>query len=152
MAVSESRAAMLRAVVLPALVGIPGGVLASLLTSRYPSRGYLSSEYYVGQAFELQVVILFAALLLMPLAHRESQQAGRSIRELCAGIGACALLASLIALAHGVAPVLLIFLLIWMWISLRWQRLELPAFRHGVWMCLGAICGAMAGAILHFQL
>ena len=151
MAVSESRAVMLRTVVLPALFGMPGGALANMLTSRYSSRGYLSNEYYAGQAFELQVVIFFGSLLLLPLALRESQQTGHSLGELCAGIGAFTMLGIILALAYGFAPVILIFLMLWMWVSLRWQHLELPAFRHGVWMCMGAICGAMAGAILHSQ-
>lgn len=43
-------------------------------------------------------------------------------------------------------------LLIWVWISTSWGRLNLPPFRYGVWHSFAVNIGGFAGAILAFNL
>ena len=47
----------LKSSILPLIFGIPAGFLSSLILSKFPERGYFSTDYYIGQAFELQLII-----------------------------------------------------------------------------------------------
>ena len=134
--------------ILPPLIGIPAGLISTYLNNEFPDRGYLSSEYYIGTAFELQILVLFSFLFSIPLFILESKRFEISIKDMFLGGLICNILCIVMAYGHGYFPLLLIFYLQWLWMCYFWQKKYLPAFRYATWLSLGLICGAIAGSIL----
>lgn len=138
----------LRSSILPPLIGIPAGLIASYLNENYPERGYLSSEYYIGAAFELQLVVLMSFLFCFPLIKVESSRFNISFRDMCLGVFLCNLICFLMAYGYGYFPLLLFYFLQWLWICYFWQKKLIPAFRYAIWLSLGVLCGAISGSII----
>ena len=142
----------LRSSIAPPLIGIPAGFIASYLNHTYPDRGYLSSEYYVGTAFELQLVVLISFLFCFPLIKVESLRHNISFNDLCLGLIFCNIICFLMAYGHGYFPLLLFYFLQWLWICYFWQKKLIPAFRYAIWLFLGVLCGAITGTIVAFSM
>jgi len=142
----------LRTSIFPPFIGIFAGFLSSLIISKFPERGYFSSEYYIGEAFELQLLVIFSFLFGIPLCFFESKRFGISFKDMILGSSMCTFICILMAYGHGYFPLLLIFYLQWLWICYFWQKKAIPAFRYSVWIYLGLICGAIAGSIIAYSL
>jgi hypothetical protein len=138
----------LKTSLLPLLIGIPAGVIATYVAFEFPNRGFFSAEYYVGVAFELQLVILISSLFCLPLALSESKRFKLPFKEMCFGIIFCDIVCCLMAYGHGYFPLLLIFFMQWLWMCYFWPKKNLPAFRYSIWLVIGAICGSITGSII----
>jgi len=138
----------MRASLLPPLIGIPAGIIATYVAFEFPDRGFFSTEYYIGVAFELQLVILISSLFCLPLVFSESKRFKLSFKEMCFGIIFCDIICCVMAYGHGYFPLLLIFFMQWLWMCYFWPKKELPAFRYSIWLAIGALCGSITGSIL----
>ena len=138
----------LKSSILPLIFGIPAGFLSSLILSIFPERGYFSNDYYIGQAFELQLIIFFSFLCSIPLCYLESKRFDISFKDMILGSTICTFLCLLLAYGYIILPLMLIFYLQWLWMCYFWQKKYIPAFRYSVWLLLGLICGAIAGSII----
>lgn len=133
---------------MPPFLGLFAGFLAFYLDDLFPNRGYLSDEYYLGVAFEFQLIVLMAFLFSIPLLFFESKRLDVSLSEMILGSIICNFICLIIAYGHGYFPLLLIFYIQWLWICYFWQKKLLPPFRYSIWISLGLLCGAIAGSIL----
>ena len=133
---------------MPPFLGLFAGILAFYLDDLFPNRGYLSDEYYLGVAFEFQLIVLMAFLFSIPLLFFESKRLDVSLSEMILGSIICNFICLIIAYGHGYFPLLLIFYIQWLWICYFWQKKLLPPFRYSIWISLGLLCGAIAGSIL----
>ena len=138
----------LRTSLFPLLVGIPAGFVAEVITNEFPDRGFLGPEYYMGVAFELQLVILISSLFCLPLAYLESKRFNFSFKEMCFGVIFCSILCCLMAYGYGYFPLLLIFFMQWLWMCYFWPKKKMPAFRYSIWLTIGALCGSITGSII----
>tara|TARA_B100000131_G_C17990295_1_gene562278 strand:- start:56 stop:412 length:357 start_codon:yes stop_codon:yes gene_type:complete len=111
----------------------------------------LSSEFYIGRVFELQLLVFFSFLLSIPLCFIESKRFEISFKDMISGSLICTLLCILISYGYGIFPLMLIFYLQWLWICYFWQKKYIPAFRYSVWLLLGLICGAITGSVIVYS-
>tara|TARA_B100000945_G_scaffold309468_1_gene300339 strand:+ start:4118 stop:4516 length:399 start_codon:yes stop_codon:yes gene_type:complete len=130
---------------------MPAGFLSTLIILNFPERGYLSSEFYIGRVFELQLLVCFSFLLSIPLCFIESKRFEISFKDMISGSLICTFLCILISYGYGIFPLMLIFYLQWLWICYFWQKKYIPAFRYSVWLLLGLICGTIAGSVIAYS-
>ncbi|HJM44694.1 MAG TPA: hypothetical protein QF644_01945 [Candidatus Poseidoniaceae archaeon] len=138
----------LKSSILPPLIGIPAGIISTFLNNKFPDRGYLSSEYYIGTAFEFQLIVISSFLFGFALFFIESKRFETSLRDMILGGVICNLIFMFMAYGHGYFPLLLIFYLQWLWMCYFWQKKLIPAFRYSIWLSFGLLCGAIAGSII----
>ena len=142
----------LKSSILPLLIGIPAGIFSSFIKNNYINSGYLSSEYYIGAAFEFQLLVFFSLLFGIPLFFLESKRFQASFKEMLIGSFICSFICFIIAYGYGYFPLLLMFYLQWLWMCYFWQKKYIPAFRYAIWLSLGLLCGAIAGSIIHLSI
>ena len=138
----------LKSSVIPPILGIFAGLIAAYIDLSFQERGYLSIQYYIGVAFQFQLIIFIAFLVGLPLYFFESRRFEVSFKDLILGSIFCNFICFLMAYGHGFFPLLLMIYLQWLWICYFWQKKLIPPFRYAIWISLGLICGGMAGSIL----
>lgn len=138
--------------IFPPLLGLIAGFISFLLDNKYPDRGFLSDEYYLGNAFELQMIVMISFLFSIPLLFIESKRFNTSLSQMILGSLTCTIICFFMSYAHGYFPLLLIFYIQWLWICYFWQKKKLPPFRYSIWIYLGLLCGGMAGSIFSLSI
>ena len=138
----------LKSTIFPLLIGVPAGIISTFLNNQFPNRGYFSSEYYIGTAFEFQLVVMLSFLVGIGVFFIESKRFETSLKDMILGGVICNIIFMFMAYGHGYFPLLLIFYLQWLWMCYFWQKKLIPAFRYAIWLSFGLLCGAIAGSII----
>ncbi|RAH16367.1 MAG: hypothetical protein CMB56_001140 [Methanobacteriota archaeon] len=137
----------IRSSILPPLLGILAGIISYILDKSFPDRGYLSNEYYLGTAFELQIIVVISYLFSIPMLFLESKRFETSFKQMIFGAFLSTIVCFIMSYGYGYFPLLLILYMQWLWICYFWQKKKLPPFRYSIWIYLGLLCGGVAGSI-----